>query len=109
MLRRAKSTGIYSDHSDAASTNADLVRAIDECCLFVSFFTPLQKECFRGVYWNQLVCPSVCLPSGVSVCVQNTTFCQSTDEGIKSHLVTAQVFSRNSFLNSFIANICTCN
>ena len=43
---------------------------------------------FSGVYWNQPVCPSVC-PSVrvlfcVSVCVQNTTFCQSAGGGIKS-------------------------
>ena len=35
---------------------------------------------FCGVYWNQLVCPSVC--------VQNLV-CQSTGRGIDSHSVTA--------------------
>ena len=35
---------------------------------------------FLGVYWNQPVCPSV----GVSVCVQNTSFCQSAGRGINS-------------------------
>ena len=42
---------------------------------------------FLGVYWNQPVCPSV----HVSVCVQNTTFCQSAGRSTKSHLVTALV------------------
>ena len=42
---------------------------------------------FSGVYWNHPVCLSVC----VSVCVQNTSFCQSAGRGIKSHLVTALV------------------
>ena len=36
-----------------------------------------------GVYWNQPVCP----PVRVSVSVQNTRFCQSAGEGIKSHSV----------------------
>ena len=29
----------------------------------------------------------------VSVCVQNTSFCQSAGEGIKSHLVTALLYN----------------
>ena len=36
------------------------------------------------------VCLSVCL----SVCVQNTSVCQSASGGIKSHLVTALIFSK---------------
>ena len=48
---------------------------------------------FSGVYWNQPVCLAVCPPVcpcvHLSVCVQNTTFCQSTEGGFKSHLVTA--------------------
>ena len=62
---------------------------------------------FSGVYWNQPICPSnssleqedlnprsfspknVC----VSVCAQNTSFCQSTGRGTKSHLVTDLVFT----------------
>ena len=35
--------------------------------------------------------PSVCVSIGVSVCVQNTTFCQSAGGGIRSHSVTALV------------------
>ena len=38
-----------------------------------------------GAYSNQPVCPSVC--------EQNTSFCQSAAEGIKSHLVTAIALS----------------
>ena len=34
---------------------------------------------------------SSCLSIDVSICVQNTSVCQSTGEGIKSHLVTALV------------------
>ena len=33
---------------------------------------------FSVVYWNQHVCPSI----RVSVCVQNTSFCQSAGRGI---------------------------
>ena len=44
---------------------------------------------FSGVYWNQAVRQSV----QVSVCVQNTSFCQSAGGVIKSHLVTALVES----------------
>ena len=35
--------------------------------------------------------PSVCLRVYVSVCVQNTSVCQSAGGGIQSHLVTALV------------------
>ena len=42
---------------------------------------------FSGVYLNQPVCPSV----RVSVCVQDTTFCQSAGGAIKSHSVTVLV------------------
>ena len=42
---------------------------------------------FRGKL--ESACLSVCL----SVCVQNTSVCQSASGGIKSHLVTALVFS----------------
>ena len=45
-----------------------------------------------GVNWNQLVCRSLCpCAPGQSVCVQNTSVCQSAGGGIKSHLVTALV------------------
>ena len=44
-------------------------------------FIPLQNKCFQGYIGISLVC--------VSVCVQNTSFCQSTGRGIKSQLVTA--------------------
>ena len=36
---------------------------------------------------------SACLSMCLSVCVQNTSVCQSASGGIKSHLVTALVFS----------------
>ena len=56
-------------------------------------FIPIQKPLFswRGgvLYWKQPVCPSIC----VSVCVQNTSFCQSACGGSKSHLVMALVTS----------------
>ena len=37
---------------------------------------------------------SACLSMCLSVCVQNTCVCQSASGGIKSHLVTALVFSK---------------
>ena len=43
---------------------------------------------FSGVYWNQPVCLFVCPSPCVSVCVQNTDFCQSAGGGVKSHSVT---------------------
>ena len=43
---------------------------------------------FSGVYWNQSVCPSICV--SVSVCVQNTV---RASGAIKLHLVTAVVRS----------------
>ena len=46
---------------------------------------------FSGVYWKQPVCPTICLCVNVSVCVQNTTFCQSSGGGINSHSVTALI------------------
>ena len=42
---------------------------------------------FLGVSWNQSV--RLCL----SVCLQNTSFCQSASDDIKLHLVTAPVYS----------------
>ena len=41
---------------------------------------PLQNECFWGY-------TGILLSVRVSVCVQNTSFCQSAGGGIKSHLV----------------------
>ena len=55
-----------------------------------NYYTPANRM-FSGVYWNQPVCLCVHLSICVSVCVQNTTFCQSAGGGIKSHSVTAQV------------------
>ena len=54
-----------------------------------------------GVYWNQPVCPSVCLAVRLSVClsvhpsvcVQSIGFFQSIGGGIKSHLVTTLVLT----------------
>ena len=43
---------------------------------------------FRGKL--ESACLSVCL----SICVQNTSVCQSASGGIKSHLVRALVFSK---------------
>ena len=37
---------------------------------------------------------SACLSMCLSVCVQNTSVCQSASGDIKSHLVTALVFSK---------------
>ena len=54
----------------------------------IFFFIPPQTKCFRGYTEISL---SVCL--SVSICVQNTNFCQSNGGGIKSHLLTALVFS----------------
>ena len=50
-----------------------------------------------GVYWNQPICPSICVP----VCIQNTSFCQSAGGGIKSHSVTALVNSNLLKFNLF--------
>ena len=48
---------------------------------------------FSGIYWNQPVCLSVHVSLqlfvNVSVCIQNTSLCQSTGRGNKSHVVTA--------------------
>ena len=55
---------------------------------------------FLGVYWNQPVCPSVRPCVCVSVCVQNTRFCQSAGGGIKSHLVTALILNGKDFVKS---------
>ena len=49
-----------------------------------TIFMPLQKECFKGY-------TGISLSVRVSICVQNTCFCQSADRGIKSQLVTALV------------------
>ena len=46
---------------------------------------------FLGAYWNQPVCRSVCPCVYVSVCVQDTSFCQRAGGGIMTHLVTALV------------------
>ena len=48
---------------------------------------------FLGVYWNQPVCTSVRMSICVSVCIQNTGFCQSAGGDIKSYLVTALVIN----------------
>ena len=56
------------------------------CFTNTTCYTPA-KQLFSGVYWNQPVCSPVC----GSVCVQNTSFCQSAGGSIKSHLVTALV------------------
>ena len=53
-----------------------------------SVFMPLQNKCFRGYTGISLY---VLVSVGVSICTQNTSFCQSTYMGIKSHLVTALV------------------
>ena len=53
---------------------------------------------FARVYWNQPVCPFVCVSVHVSVFVQNTSFCQRAGGGIKSHLVTALVSSTSAYL-----------
>ena len=62
---------------------------------------------FSGVYWNQPVCPSFRMSAGlcvcVSICVQNTSFCQSAGEVIKSHLVTALVCHRSA--NAFMSTV----
>ena len=57
---------------------------------FYHFYTPT-KQMFYGVYWNYPVCPSLLVSFSVSVCVLNTSFCQSPREGIKSPLVTALI------------------
>ena len=49
----------------------------------VIFITPPKNRMFLEVYWNQPVCPSVC--------VQYTSVYQSAGRGIQSHLVTALV------------------
>ena len=57
----------------------------------VSSYTPAKMNIFRGIL--ELACLSVCSYIFVSVCVQNTRFCKSTGEGIKSHLVMALVIA----------------
>ena len=53
----------------------------------VYFSYPRKTNVFGGIL------ESACLSVHVSVCVQNTSFCQRAGGGIKSHLVTALVFS----------------
>ena len=51
---------------------------------------------FSGERGYTRISQPVCLcvsPVHVSFCVQNTSFCQSCGVGIKSHLVTAVVFT----------------
>ena len=43
------------------------------------------------VYWNRPICPCIRPSIRVSVCVQNASFCQNADRGVKSHSVTALV------------------
>ena len=64
-------------------------------------FTPA-KQMFSGVYWNQPVCPSVCVH--MSVCAWNTSFCQRAGGGLKSYLVPALV-SLEKELATF-SNLC---
>ena len=42
------------------------------------------------------VLESACLSVRLPICVQNSSFCQSTGGGIKTHLVTALVLSKKS-------------
>ena len=58
--------------------------------LGIFFILPRKTNVFGGIL--ESACLSVCLSVHVSVCVQNTRFCQSAGGGIKSHLVTALVF-----------------
>ena len=58
----------------------------------VSNYCTSAKRMFLAVYWNQTVCLCVHLRVCVGVCVQDTSFCQSSGGVIKSPLVTAQVF-----------------
>ena len=70
-----------------------------------SIIIPPQNKCFADIYWNKPVCLSVCPSVLVFVCVQNTTFCQSTGGSIKSHLVTVLVWSvLCSFLSTLFLN-----
>ena len=46
-----------------------------------------KTDVFRGIRESLCVSPRQCFR--MSVCVQNTSFCQSAGGGIKSHLVTA--------------------
>ena len=52
-----------------------------------SIIITAQNKCFLGG-----ILESECLFLHVYICVQNNNFCQSTGEGIESHLVTAVVF-----------------
>ena len=58
------------------------------------FIIPTQNECFGGYTRISLsVRPSLCPYVCVSVCVQNTSFCQSAGGGISDSLVTALVYA----------------
>ena len=67
---------------------------------------------FSALYWNQPVLPcvlaSICVSVHVfvcvSVCVQNTSFCQTAGRGIKSHLVTYLVLCVCLHISIFLAN-----
>ena len=70
-------------------------------------FIPPQNECFGAILETAClsVRVSVRLCVRVSVCVQNTTFCQSAGGDIKPPSVTALVFlSLSTFFLSFISD-----
>ena len=56
-------------------------------------YTPT-KQMFSGD-----ILKSACLSDHGSVCVQNTTFCQSAGWGIKSHSVTALILNDKCLLS----------
>ena len=52
-----------------------------------------QNERFWGIFVLQGILESASLSVHLSICVQNTSFCQSTSTGIESHLVTALAYN----------------
>ena len=74
-------------------------------CHTINFIYPLQNECFHGYPGISLsVCPCVY----VSICVQNTSFCQSTGKVIKSQLVTSLICLRDRILSTTIDGLSLC-
>ena len=69
--------------------------------IFVNIFLlyPGKMEVFRGKL------ESACLSIHLSVCVQNTSVCESAGRGIKSHLVTALVLFTFKLLSANASNL----
>ena len=82
----------YQDHNFRKMAVAGAL-VFHKHILFI-LIIPMQTQCFWRVYWNQPVSLSVrSVLIRLSICVQDTSFCQSAGGSIKSYLATALVSS----------------